>query len=87
MDASTAEFLERQARHWKPATLETNKAAIRNHILPALGHLTVDALTRELVQDWFASMSGTPDSANRVMPVLSMMKHYGRASVGQGARA
>ncbi len=73
MDAFAAEFLERQARHWKPATLETNKAAIRNHILPAFGHLTVDALAREQVQDWFASMSGTPGNANRVMPVLSVM--------------
>ena len=73
MDAFAAEFLERQARHWKPATLETSKAAIRNHILPAFGHLTVDALTRERVQDWFASMSGTPGNANRVMPVLSVM--------------
>ena len=73
MDAFAAEFLERQACHWKPAALETSKAAIRNHILPAFGHLTVDAFTRERVQDWFASMSGTPDNANRVMPVLSVM--------------
>lgn len=47
------EFLERQARHWKPRTLETNKRAIRKEILPAFGHLSVDAITPELVRDWF----------------------------------
>ena len=73
MNAFADEFLERQARHWKPATLETNKAAVRNHILPALGHLTVDAIAPEHVKDWFASMSATPGNANRAMPVLSMM--------------
>ena len=73
MEAFADEFLERQARHWKSATLEANKAAVRNRILPAFGHLTVDAITVEQVRDWFASMSATPGSANRAMPVLSMM--------------
>ena len=73
MDALAAEFLERHARHWKPRTLETNERLIRLHILPAFGHLTVDAVTREQVQDWFASMSERPGVANRAMPVLSMM--------------
>ncbi len=63
----------RHARHWKSRTLKTNKGVIDKHILPAFGHLTVDALTRELVQDWFASMSACPGSANRAMPVLSTM--------------
>ena len=46
---------------------------MRNHILPAFGHLTVDAITVEHVRDWFASMSDRPGVANRAMPVLSMM--------------
>ncbi len=33
------EFLERYARHWKPSTLESNRYLIRNHILPAFGHI------------------------------------------------
>ena len=73
MDALAAEFLERHARHWKLRTLETNERVIRLHILPAFGHLTVDAVTREQVQDWFTSMSERPGVANRAMPVLSMM--------------
>ena len=73
MDAFADEFLERQARHWKPRTLESNAYMVRNYILPAFGHLTVDAIAVEHVKDWFASMADRPGSANRSMPVLSVM--------------
>ena len=73
MPAFTAEFLDRQARHWKPRTLETNVRIVRKDILPAFGHLTVDAVTVEQVRDWFASMSERPGIASRAMPVLSRM--------------
>ena len=73
MTVFAAELLDRQARHWKPRTLETNRHLIRNHILPAFGHMTVDAIAVEHVGDWFASMAGKPGSANRAMPVLSVM--------------
>ena len=67
------EFLERYARHWKPRTLESNRYFIRNHILPVFGHMTVDAIAVEHVRAWFASMGEKPGSANRSMPVLSVM--------------
>ena len=73
MDAFAAEFLDRQARHWKPATLESNAYMVRKYILPAFGHMTVDAIAVEHVKDWFASMAEQPGSANRAMPVLSTM--------------
>ena len=73
MDAFAAEFLERYARHWKPRTLTASAYFVRNHILPAFGHRTVDAITVEHVRDWFASMAGKPGSANRAMPTLSVM--------------
>ena len=73
MDAFAAEFLDRQAHRWKPATRETNAYIVRNHILPAFGALTVDAIAAEQVRDWFAAMSDRPGIANRAMPVLSMM--------------
>ena len=57
MDVFAEEFLERYAHHWKPRTLQTNTDLIRNRILPAFGHLTVDAITAEHVKDWFASMA------------------------------
>ena len=73
MDAFAGEFLERYARHWKPSTLENNAYVVRRYILPAFGHLTVDAITVEHVKDWFASMADRPGSANRAMPTLSVM--------------
>ena len=73
MDAFAEEFLERYARHWKPSTLESSAYMVRNHILPAFGHLTVDAITVEHVRDWFASLADKPGSANRAMPTLSVM--------------
>ena len=73
MEAFAAEFLDRQARHWKPRTLESNAYMVRKYILPAFGHMTVDAIAVEHVKDWFASMAEQPGSANRAMPVLSTM--------------
>ena len=73
MDAFAAEFLDRQAGHWKPRTLESNAYMVRKYILPAFSSLTVDAITVEHVRDWFASMADRPGSANRSMPVLSVM--------------
>ena len=67
------EFLERYARHWKPRTLTDSAYIVHRYILPAFGHLTVDAIAAEHVRDWFASMAGTPGSANRSMPTLSVM--------------
>ena len=73
MDAFAEEFLERYARLWKPRTLESNTYMVRKYILPAFGHLTVDAIAVEHVRDWFASMAERPGSANRALPVLSVM--------------
>ena len=73
MDAFAAEFLERQARHWKPRTLESNTYMVRKYILPAFASLTVDAIAVKHVKDWFTSMADRPGAANRAMPVLSTM--------------
>ena len=67
------EFVERHARHWKPSTLDANRRFVRDVILPAFGHMTVDAIAVEHVRDWFASMAHRPGTANRAMPVLSVM--------------
>ena len=73
MDAFAEEFLERYARHWKPRTLANSAYVVRKYILPAFGHLTVDAIAAGHVRDWFASMAERPGSANRAMPALSVM--------------
>ena len=58
MDAFAAEFLDRQARHWKPRTQGTSARIVRKDILPAFGHMTVDAISVEQV-----SGTGSPPSA------------------------
>ena len=73
MVAFAREFLDRQARLWKPQTRKTNARIVQKNILPTFGGMNVDAVTVEHVQDWFASMSARPGIANRAMPVLSMM--------------
>ena len=73
MTEFAVEFLERYARHWKPRTLASSSYVVRKYILPTFGHMTVDAIAVEHVRDWFASMAGTPGSANRSMPTFSVM--------------
>ena len=73
MTAFAEEFLERHGRYWKPRTVETNSRVVHKNILPAFGHMTVDALTDDDVKRWFASLGERPGIANRAMPVLSVM--------------
>lgn len=74
MDVFAEEFLDRYARHWKPKILTASTYVVRNHILPAFGDMTVEAITVEHVRgDWFASMADKPGNANRAMPTLSVM--------------
>ena len=56
MTAFAEEFLERHGRHWKPRTVGTNSRIVQKNILPAFGHMTVDAITADDVKSWFASL-------------------------------
>lgn len=67
------EFMRRQGPRWKPATRESNRSTLRNHILPFFGDMRVADIARADVQRWFDSMSGAPGTANRALPVLSVM--------------
>ena len=69
----TDEFMHRGARRWKPSTQESNRDLLRRYLLPVFGTMPVADITPADVQRWFASMSGTPSNANRVLPVLSVM--------------
>ena len=67
------EFMRRQARRWKPTTRRSNAAVLRRHLLPAFGAMRVADIERTDVERWFDSMSGAPGTANRALPVLSVM--------------
>ena len=64
-------YLERYARHCKPATPESGALVVRKYILPALGHLAVDEIAFEHVRDRFAFMANRTTTASRSMSVVS----------------
>ena len=67
------EFMRRQAQRWKPTTRRSNAAALRRHLLPAFGAGRVADIARIDVERGFDSMSSVPGTANRALPVLSVM--------------
>ena len=67
------EFLRRQSRRWKPATRQSNGSVLKNQLLPFFGAMCVADISHADVQRWFDSLSGSPATANRALPVLSVM--------------
>ena len=72
-EAVAEEVFHRYARHWKPRTLEVNRGYYRNQILPWFRGRPIADITRNDVQDWFASLHATPAAADRSAPVLSVI--------------
>ena len=68
-----AEFFRRQCRRWKPATRKGNGSVLKYQLLPFFGSMCVADISHADVQRWFDSLSGSPGSANRALPVLSVM--------------
>ena len=60
-------------RVWKARTLAVNRNYLKNQLLPYFAGRQIDKIERQDVSDWFASLSATPVSANRSMPVLSVI--------------
>ena len=50
-------------RRWKPATRESNRLLVGNHILPFFGEMRVADITRAHVRRWFDGLSERPGSA------------------------
>ncbi len=73
-----AEFAERYMTDYapykkKPGTLETDRINLRCHVLPALGSLTMAAITKTDVTHLHQSMKSTPGAANRTIQLVSHM--------------
>lgn len=72
------EFAERYLRehaepHKKPASVAEDRANLRRAILPALGKLRLDTITRADVVRFHLSRKDTPTNANRCLALLSHM--------------
>ena len=61
----------RHERVWKAGTLAVNRSYLQSQILPYFAGRQIADIERQDVRNWFASLSATPVSANRSMPVLS----------------
>ncbi|WP_424830725.1 tyrosine-type recombinase/integrase [Ruegeria sp.] len=67
------EAFRRHGRQWKQSTLSRNRNYLDKHILPRFAGQPITDITAQDVRDWFAEMHATPVSADRSMPVLSVI--------------
>ena len=72
-EAVAATVFERYERRWKPGTLRANRYYLRNRILPHFEGRPVGEIDGRVVRNWFASMRATPTTADRSLPVLSVI--------------
>ncbi len=71
--AIAADFVRRQGRSWKPATRKANTYLIDRHLVPFFGTMRIAKIDRSEVRRWSDSLTGTPGSANRPLPVLPVL--------------
>ncbi len=72
-EAVAEEVFCRYGRNWKPGTLAVNRHYLHKKILPWFRGRQISGITSRDVKDWFASLHATPVSADRSMPVLSVI--------------
>ena len=75
---------EHVAVRCKPRTVELCRLLLKNHILPTLGDVPIEAVERKQIADLHFRLRDRPAAANHVVAVLSRM--FNRAG-GVGARA
>lgn len=72
--ATVAETVfRRYGRSWKPRTMAVNRSYLRNQIVPWFDRRPIAGIAHEDVQLWFSSLKSTPATANRALPVLSVI--------------
>ncbi len=72
-EAVAATVFERYERLWKPGTFRANRYYLRNRLLPHFAGRPIADIDAREVRNWFASLHATPTSADRSMPVLSVI--------------
>ena len=71
------EFLRDYARHWKPRTARTSRAAIYRHFVPVFGEMPLDTIGKADVLRWRDSITENGEgSFNRTITILSAMLKY-----------
>ena len=72
-EAVADEVFSYYRRHWKPRTLAVNLNYYKNNILSWFKGRPIADITRRKVLEWFESLHAKPASANRSLPVLSVI--------------
>ena len=72
-EAVANEVFSYYRRHWKPRTLAVNLNYYKNNILPWFKGRLIAGIARPEVLEWFESLHAKPASANRSLPVLSVI--------------
>ena len=72
-EAVADEVFSYYRRHWKPRTLAVNLNYYENNILPWFKGRPIANIARGEVLEWFESLHAKPASANRSLPVLSVI--------------
>ncbi|MEM9148539.1 MAG: integrase arm-type DNA-binding domain-containing protein [Pseudomonadota bacterium] len=78
LGAFAERFLTDCANRWKANTAVRHQRDVEDRIVPGLGRLRIDRITREDVMAWRDGLAGAPSGAtqNRALAVLSgMMRH------------
>ena len=78
-EAVAETVFRRHERIWKPRTFLVNRGYLRNQILPHFAGRPVADIDRRAVRNWFASLAATPASADRSMPILSVIMREAEA--------
>ena len=78
-EAVADEVFSYYRRHWKPRTLAVNLNYYENNILPSFSGRPIADITRREVLEWFESLHAKPASANRSLPVLSVILRQAEA--------
>ena len=72
-EAIAETVFHRYERVWKAGTLHVNRYDLRNQILPHFAGRSIADIGRQDVRNWFVSLRATPVSADRSMPMLSVI--------------
>lgn len=72
-------FLDDCAGQWKPSTWQHHRSNLLTHVVPNLGALPIDAVTRADVVSWFDRVGCLTASGNRALSVLSLMMQHAEA--------
>ena len=66
-------LLKAYSRHWKPTTYKVSVRCFEEYLLPYFKDYRIDEITRSDILEWFDSMRDRPGSANRSLPLLSVL--------------